>query len=496
VNQQPAAAKRRIFSFGAKLAAGTSSVLLVLSAILFLELSAREHTRLIASKTRAATMVTQLMASTLSATLDFADTDDAARQLNHLHSNADIVGATVWLGAAEAPMAQWTSSGAPVPVAALPDEPDGATSSLDWLVVTQTIVGRDRPIGRLRVTFTLRPDNDTFAASRQRLLWTTVVLATLTAAVLSLLARRYVVRPLSVLSTAALSLAKGDPAAHISLVRDDEIGDLTRAFNAMSKAVVTRQQRLQEEMDLAQHIQTALLPRNLQVPALDIDATMLPATNVGGDYYDVLPMAEGCWIGIGDVAGHGLNAGLVMLMMQSMIAALVRRDPTTRPRDVLCTMNQCLFDNIRNRLQRDDHATLTLLRYDQSGHVTFAGAHEEILVYRAEENRCETIQTPGTWVGGRLDIQRGTVDCTLQLRRGDLMLLYTDGVTELRNAEGEAFGLDRLSAELQRLHAEPVAGIKSCILDMLRAWSNSPDDDVTLLVARYAGESASELAKS
>jgi serine phosphatase RsbU (regulator of sigma subunit) len=483
-----AAPKRRLFSFGTKLAAATSCVLLVVSAILFLQLTQREHAKLIASKSSAAFMVTQLLATELGATLDFGDADDVTQQLSHLHSNADIVGATVWSSDSNEPMAQWAASGAPNLARPFDGEADGVTTAPDWLTVTQTVVGRTgMSLGRLRVVFTLRPENETFEASRRQLLWMTAALAILTTALLSSLARRYVVGPLSRLSAAATSLARGNAAARIDVVSNDEIGDLTRAFNAMSEAVVGRQQRLQGEMDLAQHIQTALLPRSLQVPALEIDAAMLPAADVGGDYYDVLPMTDGCWIGIGDVAGHGLNAGLTMLMMQSMIAVLVKRDPATAPRDVLCAMNETLFDNIRNRLQRDDHATLTILHYDRSGHVVFAGAHEEIIVYRADEGRCETIQTPGTWVGGRMDIQRGTVDSTFQLRRGDLMLLYTDGVTELRNAGGEPFGPDRLSAALQRVHAEPVALIKKHILDALRAWSSTPDDDVTLLVARYAG---------
>ena len=58
---------------------------------------------------------------------------------------------------------------------------------------------------------------------------------------------------------------------------------------------------------------------------------MIPATEVGGDYYDVLPVPGGCWLGIGDVAGHGLNAGLIMLMIQCSVASLVRRDPNTSP---------------------------------------------------------------------------------------------------------------------------------------------------------------------
>ncbi len=255
----------------------------------------------------------------------------------------------------------------------------------------------------------------------------------------------------------------------------------------MGEAVAFREERLQKEIELAQRIQTSILPRTLEVPGLELAATMLPTAEVGGDYYDVLPLEQGCWIGIGDVAGHGLDAGLVMLMTQAIIAALVKRDPAAAPRDVVCVLNEVLFENIHNRLQRDDHATLTILHYDRSGKVAFAGAHEDIIVYRAAEARCEIIETPGTWVGGRRDIRRGTVDSSLQLRHGDVMLLYTDGVTEMRNAAGEHFGIDRLCAELARIHDAPAVSIQEHLLLAVGAWG-IPDDDVTIMVARYTGE--------
>lgn len=479
--------RSRFVSLGTKLASVTSIVLLLVSAVLFVELSARERTKLIAAKTSSAAMVTQLLATELQAALDFGDVTDVAAQLDHLHTNPDIVAAAVWSDTSDAPSAEWTTSGGPLNLRPARETPDGASVSADWLVATQTVVNRAAAhVGRVTITFSLRPENEAFAASRRHLFWMSGGLALATAALLALLARRYLILPLTRLSAAASALARGEPAAGVVVSSNDEIGDLTRAFNVMGAAVVARQQQLQGEMDLAQRIQTAILPRTLNVPGLDISAAMVPAADVGGDYYDVLPLEEGCWIGIGDVAGHGLDAGLIMLMMQSIIAGLVKRDPAAAPRDVLCVLNEVLFDNVRNRLKRDDHATLTLLRYDRSGHVSFAGAHEDILVYRKDEGRCERVATPGTWVGARRDIRRGTIDTSLQLCAGDLILLYTDGVTELRNAGGEEFGIERLTALLGESHGEPVAEITRRILETLEAWSGLPDDDITVLVARYA----------
>jgi sigma-B regulation protein RsbU (phosphoserine phosphatase) len=176
----------------------------------------------------------------------------------------------------------------------------------------------------------------------------------------------------------------------------------------------------------------------------------------------------------------------MMLMTQSIVAGLVARDPAASPRDVLCTLNEVLFDNIHNRLKRDDHATLTLLRYERTGRVTFAGAHEEILVYRAKVGTCEVVDTPGTWVGGRRDIRPGTKESTLDLAPGDIFLLHTDGATEIRNAAGEPFGLDRLKAELEKVHADDPAEIVDHLVVRVGSWGNA-EDDVTFMVGRFKG---------
>jgi serine phosphatase RsbU (regulator of sigma subunit) len=301
-----------------------------------------------------------------------------------------------------------------------------------------------------------------------------------------------VLRPVRELTRRASGIVTGDrthlmPDPRSSLrISNDEIGDLARAFGVMSEAVAFREERLHKEIELAQRIQISILPQSLTVPNLELVATMLPAKEVGGDYYDVLPVGRGCWIGIGDVSGHGLDAGLIMLMTQSIVAALVTRDPNAAPRDIICVLNEVLVENIRSRLRRDDHVTFTLLHYDESGSIVFAGAHEDMIVYRVKEKRCELVPTLGTWLGGRRDVAAATVDSSLSLHAGDVLLLYTDGVIELRNRAQEQFGIDRLCAGLEEVHDQSLARIRDHLLLRIGEWGTA-DDDVTLLVARYVG---------
>jgi DNA-binding LacI/PurR family transcriptional regulator/serine phosphatase RsbU (regulator of sigma subunit) len=251
---------------------------------------------------------------------------------------------------------------------------------------------------------------------------------------------------------------------------------------------IAERQRLEKEMEIAARIQTSILPRDALVPGLEIAARMLPATEVGGDYYDVIPVEGGCWIGIGDVAGHGLPTGLVMLMMQSGLGALARKLADAPPRELLLALNAMLVDNVRARVGGNEHATLTLLRYRRDGRLAFAGAHEEILICRAATGRVERVATPGAWVGAKRDISEGTVDSAVQLHDGDVLVLYTDGVIEAASPARERFGIERLVADIERRRDAPVGALRDGIIETLTAFAPARDDDVTLLVARFSAE--------
>jgi serine phosphatase RsbU (regulator of sigma subunit) len=130
--------------------------------------------------------------------------------------------------------------------------------------------------------------------------------------------------------------------------------------------------------------------------------------------------------------------------------------------------------------------TLTLLRYEKGGRLTFAGAHEDILVHRTSEGRSEWVPTPGTWIGAARDIEAATKDSVCELRSGDVLVLYTDGITEAKNHQGEQFGPERLAQAVARQAKEPVEVIRDRVLAEVQKWMPKQLDDLTLLVARYA----------
>jgi sigma-B regulation protein RsbU (phosphoserine phosphatase) len=194
------------------------------------------------------------------------------------------------------------------------------------------------------------------------------------------------------------------------------------------------------------------------------------------------------------VAGHGLKAGLIMLQAQSAFEALVSAEPDAPPRELVCRLNQVMFENIRRRMKGDEHMTMSLIRYTADGRIVVAGAHEEILVCGAE-GPCRSLAVSGTWLGGMADVRPFTDETEHRLEKGDVFVLYSDGVTEAQNEAGELFGLERVSAIVAKHRLESVERIRNRVLDEVARWSKGkPADDVTLLVIRHVGVAASSAA--
>jgi sigma-B regulation protein RsbU (phosphoserine phosphatase) len=242
-----------------------------------------------------------------------------------------------------------------------------------------------------------------------------------------------------------------------------------------------------QENEIASRIQASILPGEIDVEGLAISARMLPAEIVGGDYYDIIPVDDGCWLAVGDVAGHGLAAGVIMLMIQSAVQSLVRLAPRASPRELVCALNGALFENIQNRMKRDEHVTFCLARYSADGRLVLAGAHESILICR-ENGQCEEIVPKGTWLGLIEDVSALMPETVVQLGPGDLMLLFSDGVIEADDGHGARFGLERLRRLFVENRERTPQDLRNELLEAVLRWSGrAPEDDVMLLVIRCHG---------
>lgn len=318
-----------------------------------------------------------------------------------------------------------------------------------------------------------------------------LLLAIVSAAALS----RLLSQPLEGLVGLTRRFALGDLSARVTPSGPQETRILADSLNRMaadlehSQRALRQRDRLERELEIAERIQTALLPRVVNVSKLEVAARMVPATTVGGDYYDLQAAPSGAWLGIGDVAGHGLTAGLIMLMVQSGAASLVRGLPNAPPSQVVKLLNDVIFANVQQRLGESEHVTFALLRYYEDGRIVHAGAHEDMIVFRKAERRCEVLRTHGMWLAALPDIADMTSDREFRLAPGDVLLLYTDGITEAMSAEREMFGVDRVVAKLTELGDAPLDVICQSIFDSVQAFAPAQDDDRTIVVVRQLGES-------
>lgn len=254
--------------------------------------------------------------------------------------------------------------------------------------------------------------------------------------------------------------------------------------NATLAKDMVEKKRLEREMELAQQIQTAILPKNYDNPHFEIAGLMQPAEEVGGDYFDYMRDPQGReWFFVGDVTGHGVTPGLIMMMAQSMTNSLVHQ-PGMDPKQLIIALNQTLYDNIRNRLQANEYMTFVALCHEGGGRFTYAGRHESLLIYRAASGLVEEIQTEGIWLGIKPEIEKMTKTGTVMLQPGDLMLLYTDGVVELRNAAREQYQVQRLEEVMRAQAGESCDTLLQKILKSAMEYMESQEDDITLVAVR------------
>ncbi len=247
-------------------------------------------------------------------------------------------------------------------------------------------------------------------------------------------------------------------------------------------------ERLKQEMEIAERIQTSLLPDKNDDDRFEIAAEMKTADEVGGDYYDFRRDAHGTlWFAIGDVTGHGVTPGLIMMMSQTSLANILNNKKATySPKEILNIINKTLFDNVRKRLNETHFMTFTLFKYSDDGTLSFAGAHLDIIVYRHKTGVCECIKTKGLYLNIIENISKATKEFSLQLDIDDIMVLYSDGIIEARNEKKEFLDMKGLINIIETNAEEStLEELKDAIIKDTLDWCNhKPLDDISLVVAR------------
>jgi phosphoserine phosphatase RsbU/P len=307
---------------------------------------------------------------------------------------------------------------------------------------------------------------------------------------------------------------RGDFSHRIPITSNDQLAALAASFNLMTESLEKllreqkEKQRLENEITIAQEVQAQLFPRHIaQLPSLEVYGFCRPARSVSGDYYDFLPLGtERMVLAVGDVSGKGISAALLMATIHSAVRAYSMEGiPAFRqvqavgagpvlaskydslppgaeasPGMLLSLLNRQLYHST----PMEKYATLFVATYDGAQRrLTFSNAGHLPPMVLGETGSIRRLEDGGTVVGlfDEINYDEGSV----QLRRGDIFLAYSDGVTEPENDFGE-FGEQRLVELVQENRDLPLDRIAEIVTAAVDDWIGAAEqpDDVTLVLAR------------
>ncbi|MCH8124526.1 SpoIIE family protein phosphatase [candidate division KSB1 bacterium] len=367
----------------------------------------------------------------------------------------------------------------------------------EYFIVRRPIIPRrstdNKAIGN---TYILIPTEPIFAEVKEeqalvvQFFFLVLVIANASVGVLILL----VFIPLQKLSTWVKSMGEGDIKDQVEIDSSDEIGKIAQAFSEItdkfreSQKSLVDQEKIQQEMHLAKEIQQTLLPAEFpEMEGYEIASYYESAKEVGGDYYDFVQIdRHRMGVVVADVSGKGVPGSLVMTMIRTALRTEAKGRGSSA--DVLSRVNQFVMDDIRKGM----FVTLFYIILDsRRRRITFASAgHNPMILHRESTKKTYYLNPKGFPVGislGENDLfKKSIVDDTIQLSKGDIILCYTDGITEAMNSNRELFGEERLLSvvrEYGRLSAKQfVEKLNEEILSFTEG--HIQNDDISLVVIK------------
>jgi phosphoserine phosphatase RsbU/P len=292
---------------------------------------------------------------------------------------------------------------------------------------------------------------------------------------------------------ATRKVKEGDFSYRIKTSGDDQLAELAGSFNSMTEnlgrliIVAKEKERLESELAIAREVQNQLFPKDVPfVRTLELKGVCNPARMVSGDYYDFMPLSEGVLaFAIGDVAGKGISAALLMATIQSTMRTQLS---TPNGSGTALPSTAKLVANLNRQLYAttapEKYATFFFALYnDATNSITYTNAgHLAPILLRG--STLSTMDSTGTVVGA-FPVAR-YAEKTVQLQQGDLLVAYTDGIVEPENAYGEMFGEDRLKDLIVKYTNADSSEIIARTMESVNQWTGAGElqDDMTMVVAR------------
>lgn len=269
--------------------------------------------------------------------------------------------------------------------------------------------------------------------------------------------------------------------------RTVQLAQANQEITALNDKLKAENIRLVAELEVTKRLQQMILPNSAEldtIKGLEIAGFMQPADEVGGDYYDVVSQNGNVKISIGDVTGHGLESGVLMLMTQTAVRTLQETN-ITDPVQFLDILNRTIYANVK-RMKSHKNLTLALLDYSQ-GKLSISGQHEETIVVRTDGTveRIDTFDL-GFPIGLDEKIADFVSQIQVDLNSGDVVVLYTDGITEAEDINKKQYGLERLCEVIRENRHCAAEKIRQAAIEDLRRHIGKQKvfDDITLVVLK------------
>lgn len=308
--------------------------------------------------------------------------------------------------------------------------------------------------------------------------------------VLSILMSLQVTKPVLKLVFGASEVAKGNLKVRVDIRTRDEIGYLGETFNKMTedleKSLEARvyKERVGKELELARDIQDEIIPKKIpEVAGLDVACGLIPATEVGGDMYDIIPMdVSKTLFYLGDVTGHGVPASMIGAIANALFYSF---SPLKDLKDILANVNRI----IKKKKTATMFMTLALMKWDSFASVLsyINAGHEPLYHYVAKRGEIVESQKGGLAIGMVEDISGVTAEHNFALSSGDFVVIYSDGVIEAWKNDTEVYGAERFKMLLNKCGAlESASAIRDAIFEDLKVFCNGYEqkDDITVMVMR------------
>jgi len=308
----------------------------------------------------------------------------------------------------------------------------------------------------------------------------------------SFLLTQFIVHPIMSIAKGAEEIGKGNLEYKIAVHTKDELEFLSNQFNIMTgklaqaQAAMLERERLKYELDIATSVQESLIPKKIpRIKNLNISAYYRPAKEIGGDYYDFYKLDKDrlAFI-VADVSGKGVPGAMVMAMVRSILKSTVYNSKTAF--HTMLKTNRLITGDIKSGMFITAfygiiNATNLKLEYINAG-------HNQLLILKNSTGKVESIQDEGIPLGTpNIDVFENRLKAKfIQLQRGDVIIQYTDGITEAKNERQDEYELKRLISTIENNKTQlPAAMLKAVIVDVNKFCDKEPQyDDIAIVIIK------------